>query len=1435
MAEGMDRPRPSEQDDDRGEAPDGLARPEEALSDELAERILREELDQDEAASPGDEGDEAEAGGLTWIRSTLRSGGDQEDERVGSLFHGKYRILRQIGTGGFGVVYDALDERGAQNRVALKVMRDGLTGERSPLEMFRGEAVRVTRLHHPNIVDWKSFDRTPDGTYYFVMELLDGEQLSNLLAREGSLEWRRAGRLLLQILDALRAAHFVGEGESILHLDLTPKNILLLPARRGRTETVKVIDFGIGQYLGGEELEPLEPQAPPGAPPPVPAQHPGGLTTITSGTKDEERFRQRAARFPFKISQACTPEYASPEQCAHIEFADGAEREPRQLDGRADLYSVGVIAYRMLTGRLPFREPATRSLYLRLHQEKAIEPWGEAEARVPAFLRRFVERCLEKDPDARFRDTQEAHEELELLLRPSRRWRFFGAAVGLVLLGAVLARFLVEEPRGAFDLLAEPGGSAVEAVVLGSSRRSAELFLGDARGEPLDHPDAWQLVGSDGGAIAGFEARAAQRAGWVEIVSLPEQAREHPGRRAEERVRLQAVGDPESSSRASFRLVWLGRESWEHELTRDDGLALELPCEDGDSPTALVLDPRGLELALEFQHLQREDLVLSACRLLDGEDELPFELDGNSRLARVELGLEELPEGSHELRVELTDRAGSRLLRPLSIEVRKARPRFELVLREAKGDGRPWKEGETPKVLQEAEPELLITCDRELRYSAVLPDGPLEGALKDGTTVIPLDPLVPAKDFEGVCRLVLQLSDPVVHAVERRDDHEWRFQLEFEVVAPRKVRLALGTGDVEPDPDEETIFGPEAEILFVVSASPEDDLETELKLMDEAGEPLLEESTRERRVDLRQLAQAMRAPLPDGRYTLEAEVYLLDADGARQTESPNTRSGPRPLLLDRTAPEIALARGGSEESRIASGADFELQLVSEGTDGADVELRWELFTKGAVVVPLRRTASKRSDGQREFRLRPFAELGAGAPDGDYQLHLSAVDLAGNSTDHDPVDLELARDGPHVELETPRPFSGKPTTLWNRVGTERALQAIEVDVFDPNGVDRVSCAVLQSWQPLGKDAPPPADLERLRLERGTASSSGVEQRHEWELKPAPRWSGQEHIWISIEARDLRGNTSWMNEGPFRLPRLLAEHPPRVGEMWLVPGNGDEAYVFGGSDPDAENDRRARHGLGRTWVGRGQIRTGTTRETWSLELAPGAIDDFYLDPRKVTVGDYLEFLQVAGGYADPRHWPLGAVPGPERIEVLLREYGEREAGEPAIGLRFDEAAAYAAWTDRRLPTLLELEYATRGESGRRVFSWDGGPPPGDALDEDDPFGRVRGLSRGAEWTCTPEWAPEHADARHLPVDPAALALPSRERLRNARSFWIHGRPTHADYEASSWQHYDFRAASERQRGRPAPRLGFRCALSAAEAGAWRDPRPSRAGAAKEPTPR
>ncbi|MBI4604418.1 MAG: tetratricopeptide repeat protein [Planctomycetes bacterium] len=326
---------------------------------------------------------EAEAGGLA----------------PGELLGGKYRILRRIGRGGFGAVYEARDES-LDRLVAIKhVSPEGARRSRGGLSL-KEEARRIAKLSHPNIVDWKFFDEREDGSYYFVMELLGGEDLEATMAREGRLPPRRAARILLQVLDALRSAHCLEGGGCVLHLDLKPKNVVLLPGRPfGDGERVKVIDFGIGQYIGGPEDTRT-------------------ATVLRETVAAETVAREAASVHPSAPAlearstprcSACTPEYASPEQCRHIYTSEPAE----PLDGRSDIYSLGVMGFQMLGGALPFEDPPRRDDYARLHRSAEPRSLASLGVEIPQPLARFIERCLRKDRAERWESADAAYRELK--------------------------------------------------------------------------------------------------------------------------------------------------------------------------------------------------------------------------------------------------------------------------------------------------------------------------------------------------------------------------------------------------------------------------------------------------------------------------------------------------------------------------------------------------------------------------------------------------------------------------------------------------------------------------------------------------------------------------------------------------------------------------------------------------------------------------------------------------------------------------------------------------------------------------------------------------------------------------------------------------------------------------------------------------------------
>ena len=252
-----------------------------------------------------------------------------------------YTIEGEIGRGGMGVVYRARDER-LHRRVAVKVLPPELAFQKEIRERFTREAQTAARLAHPHIVPIHDVGEGA-GVVYFIMGLVEGESLGGRLKRRGKLPADEVRRIMKETADALSAAHAV----SVIHRDIKPDNILL-EGTRGR---VMVTDFGIAKAV---------------------SQASGSTLTgvgIAIGT----------------------PQYMSPEQAA-------GERE---IDGRSDLYSLGVVAYQMTSGQLPFNAPTVAGILMKQITEPA-PVLHEGDSGVPEDLSLAIARCLEKDPENRW-------------------------------------------------------------------------------------------------------------------------------------------------------------------------------------------------------------------------------------------------------------------------------------------------------------------------------------------------------------------------------------------------------------------------------------------------------------------------------------------------------------------------------------------------------------------------------------------------------------------------------------------------------------------------------------------------------------------------------------------------------------------------------------------------------------------------------------------------------------------------------------------------------------------------------------------------------------------------------------------------------------------------------------------------------------------------
>jgi hypothetical protein len=258
----------------------------------------------------------------------------------------KYRIEHLLGRGGMGAVYRARDVR-LDRLVALKVVRAELLGDFEARQRFRREAQIVARLQHPSIVAVFDYGTFVDGGAYLVMELVRGEDLRRVLQREGRLDSRRAMRILEAVCLAIEAAH----REGVLHRDLKPENILL----PGTGAEAKVLDFGVAKVIHqdgrGDRQEP----------------DPATLLT-TAGMI------------------VGTPAYMAPEQF-----------QAAQPDARTDIFSLGVIAYEMLSGELPFGRGSLAEIVLAQARGPAPMPPGVA----PPAVERAIRSALDADPDKR--------------------------------------------------------------------------------------------------------------------------------------------------------------------------------------------------------------------------------------------------------------------------------------------------------------------------------------------------------------------------------------------------------------------------------------------------------------------------------------------------------------------------------------------------------------------------------------------------------------------------------------------------------------------------------------------------------------------------------------------------------------------------------------------------------------------------------------------------------------------------------------------------------------------------------------------------------------------------------------------------------------------------------------------------------------------------
>ena len=300
---------------------------------------------------------------------------DWEREQITNHLGAHFQIVRELGRGGMGVVFLARDIA-LHRLVAIKVLRYEFAGSDEHRERFRREARMTARLNHPNIVPVHSFGEVGD-LVYIVMKYVHGESLAERLRRERTLPASEVQRILRDLALALDSAHRDG----VIHRDLKAENILLERSTNGASGVRAMLtDFGVAL------LRSLD---------------------------------------PVRADSACafgTPHYMSPEQAAG----------ELDIDGRSDIYSLGVLGYCMLTGELPFDGLTFEALAAK-HIADAHVPLATAAPEVPHALCAAIERCLSKAREDRWRTGRELADALSAV-RPRRRWFVRATQAGSVAL-----------------------------------------------------------------------------------------------------------------------------------------------------------------------------------------------------------------------------------------------------------------------------------------------------------------------------------------------------------------------------------------------------------------------------------------------------------------------------------------------------------------------------------------------------------------------------------------------------------------------------------------------------------------------------------------------------------------------------------------------------------------------------------------------------------------------------------------------------------------------------------------------------------------------------------------------------------------------------------------------------------------------------------------
>jgi serine/threonine-protein kinase len=307
------------------------------------------------SASPSAEPQPLKSDKETLITSIAEGDADDDIPYLGTLIADRYLVLSLIGRGGMGSVYKA-EQIHLRKQMAVKLLHEGMSGRKQLISRFTREARAISRLSSPHTVMVYDFGRWND-LFYLVMELMEGEALDAVLEREGPMDAERTTRLVLQMCDSLSEAHKAG----IVHRDLKPENVMLV-RNQSRPDFVKILDFGLAKVQGVDDPYTIHSQ--------------------------RDIFG--------------TPYYMSPEQIR----AAG-------VDARSDIYAVGALMFRMLTGKYVFSESNTFDI-LKAHLMEPPPRMSDALGKtVPEALEQIVAKALAKEPEQRFASMEALAEALQ--------------------------------------------------------------------------------------------------------------------------------------------------------------------------------------------------------------------------------------------------------------------------------------------------------------------------------------------------------------------------------------------------------------------------------------------------------------------------------------------------------------------------------------------------------------------------------------------------------------------------------------------------------------------------------------------------------------------------------------------------------------------------------------------------------------------------------------------------------------------------------------------------------------------------------------------------------------------------------------------------------------------------------------------------------------